>query len=73
VSHLVWCLTAAIIAVDLVLALSLLEWWVTREPEPTLTRANLDDVMLMFARAEIDGEEERAVAEFLSMMRRMDL
>ena len=72
-NHLVWCLTAAFLAVDLVLALSLLEWWLAREPEPALTRANLDDVMLMFARAEIDGEEERAVAEFLSMMRRMDL
>ena len=41
----VWCLTAAFLAVDLVLALSLLEWWLTREPEPTLTRAKLDELL----------------------------
>jgi hypothetical protein len=73
VNHLVWCLTAAFLAVDLVLALSLLEWWLTREPEPVLTRANLDDLMTLCAGSALDEEEERDVAEFLSMMRRMDL
>ena len=72
-NHLVWCLTAAFLAVDLVLALSLLEWWLTREPEPTLTRAQLDDAFAMFSGAPLAPEDEVEVSEFLAMMRRMDL
>lgn len=74
-NHLVWCLTAAFLAVDLVLALSLLEWWMTREQEPTLTRAKLDELLAVCAvpDAALDEEEGRAVSEFLAMMRRMDL
>jgi hypothetical protein len=38
-----------------------------------LTRANLDDLMTLCAGSALDEEEERDVAEFLAMMRRMDL
>lgn len=72
-TEIVWCLTAAFLAVDLVLALSLLEWWLTREPEPALTRANLDDALAMFSGAPLAPEEEVEVSEFFAMMRRMDL
>lgn len=71
--YILWCLTAVFLALDAVLALSLLEWWLLREPdEIEEVERSLREAVGMLAAAEpLTGEEEAEVGAFFAMLRKM--